>query len=171
MIVPSSIAPIIFSLNLISQSAGAIVLGILSDAYGRLKVFALSTALESGSIATLILIYRNPLALAALTSLITFSIGGEFGASYSIIAELSPAKHRGKAVLLATNLWNLGSAVIAILSILYREFAFTPSMQVRYLLLTGLGTAVVAGLARLILPESPRWLVLKDRVGKAERVC
>ncbi len=170
LVAPSRVVPAIFALNLISESLGAIILGKLSDLYGRLKIFALSMTLEAGSIIGLFLLYKSVLALAIFTSLITFSIGGEFGASYAMMAELTPAKHRGKALLLATNFWNLGSVMIATLTIFYVKAFSNPSIQVRYLLITALGIALGAGLARLTLPESPRWLVLNGRKEKAERL-
>ena len=170
LVAPSSVAPTIFALNLISESIGAVVLGKLSDLYGRMRIFAFSMALEAGSIIGLFLLYKNVPALATFTSLITFSIGGEFGASYAMMAELIPAKHRGKALLLATNFWNLGSVIIAALSLIYAKISTSPSLQARYLLITALGIALGAGLARLTLPESPRWLVLKGRKKEAERV-
>ena len=75
LVAPSRVVPAIFALNLISESLGAIILGKLSDLYGRLKIFALSMALEAGSIIGLFLLYKSVLALAIFTSLITFSIG------------------------------------------------------------------------------------------------
>ncbi len=170
LIAPQKVAPFIFALNLLTEAAGAIVFGKLADAYGRLKLFAISMGLEAGSLVLLFPFYRNVVALAVLTSAMTFGIGGEFGAAYAMIAELIPARHRGKALLLSTNFWNIGSAVIAALSIVYAKLSTSPEVQIRYLLLTALGTALGAGLARLTLPESPRWLVLKGRLDEAESV-
>ncbi len=170
LVTPSSIAPVVFALNLLSEAIGSIVLGKLADIYGRLKIFAFSMALEAGSLALLLFLYKSVIALAILTSLMTFGIGGEFGAAYALVAELSPARHRGKALLLITNFWNLGSAVIATLSIVYAKMTSNPNTQVEYLLLTALGTALGAGFARLTLPESPRWLVLKGKINDAKKI-
>ncbi len=162
--------PLIFALNLIAQSIGAVTVGYLADLYGRLKLFAISTALEASSIILIIPFYRNIIAVGILTSVITFIIGGELGVSSSLITELTPIKHRGKALLLITNFWNLGGATIAILSILYFNFPVLLETKILYLILTAIGAIAITGLARITLPESPRWLVIKNKTRKAENI-
>lgn len=168
LVKPPDVAAAIFAVNLLAEAAGAVLLGMLADRYGRRTLFALCLGLEVAGLAILVAAYKSTAALLVGTSLMTFGIGGEFGPAYSAIAELTPAKHRGKALMLATNFWNIGSAVIAALSIYYSKIASSPVEQARYLLLSALGTAVVAGFARLSMPESPRWLVARGRVREAE---
>jgi MFS family permease len=168
LVKPPSVAAAIFAANLVAEAVGAVSLGFLADKYGRRTLFATCLALEVAGLLILIAAYTNTIALLVGTSLMTFGIGGEFGAAYSAIAELTPARHRGKALMLATNFWNIGSAVIAALTLYYARIASSPVEQARYLLLSALGTAIVAGLARLSMPESPRWLVARGRVREAE---
>ncbi len=168
LVKPANIAAAIFAVNLIAEALGALFLGALADRYGRRSLFATCLALEVAGLLILVVDYKSTLALLAGTSLMTFGIGGEFGSAYAAIAELIPARHRGKALMLATNFWNIGSAIIAALSIWYSKITTSPVEQIRYLLLSALGTAIVAGIARLSLPESPRWLVARGRVAEAE---
>ena len=161
-------APLAFALNLISETVGAVILGRLADIHGRRVMFAFSLTLEVLALLLLVPLYNNFIAFTVLTSLMTFGIGGEFGAAYSAIAELVPAKHRGKVLMLSTNFWNIGAAMIAGLSLIYTAISEDITLQIQYLLLSALGTAVVAGLVRLAFPESPRWLVLRERVKEAE---
>jgi Sugar (and other) transporter. len=169
-IVAPGIAVYVLIANLLSEWFGAIVFGRLADLYGRRPVFTLVLAIEVLALVLLYFTYENPLAFLILTSAMTFGIGGEFGAAYSALAELTPRSHRGKALMMATNFWNVGAALIAGAALLFAFIYKDPLVQVRLLLLSALGTAVVVGLARLTFPESVRWLVVRGRVVEAESI-
>ncbi|MDJ0269253.1 MAG: MFS transporter [Aigarchaeota archaeon] len=162
--------PVIFAANLLAETLGAIVLGMLADRVGRRPMFTAALVIEVAALTLLFFLYTNTIALAVLTSLMTFGIGGEFGAAYSAIAEFSPKHHRGKALMLATNFWNVGAAMIAGLALVFAAIYEDAFIQVEYLLASALGTLVVVGLTRVGFPESPRWLLLKGRESEAVRI-
>lgn len=161
---------LIFAANLLSETVGAIVFGALADRVGRRRMFLTSLTIEGISLILLLFTYRNVLALAVLTSAMTFGIGGEFGSSYSAIAELMPKRHRGKAITLSTNFWNIGSAIIAGLALIFRSIYGDPETQLQYLLFSSISMLILAGLGRFSLPESPRWLASKNKLREAELV-
>ncbi|MEM0365725.1 MAG: MFS transporter [Acidilobaceae archaeon] len=169
-IIAPDIAIYVLMANLLFETLGALLLGRLADFYGRRFMFTLALLLEALALIILYFTYENPLAFLVLTSLMTFGIGGEFGAAYSMIAELTPKIHRGKALMLSTNFWNIGAALIAGLALIFAVIYEDPVVQVRLLLLSALGTALIAGLARIAIPESIRWLVLRGRVREAELI-
>mgnify|MGYP001770621769 CR=1 FL=1 len=167
-IVAPDIAIFILAANLLTEWLGALVFGRLADIYGRRIIFTTVLVIEVLALIALYFTYENPYALLLLTSAMTFGIGGEFGAAYATLAELSPRAHRGKALMLSTNFWNIGAALIAGAALAYAFIHEDPATQIRLLLLSALGTALVIGLVRLTFPESVRWLVVKGRVEEAK---
>jgi MFS family permease len=146
---------------------GSVFLGRLADLFGRrvllittLSIYLSGSILFLFSTGSLLLIYLS-------TSLINFGVGGEVGAAYSAIAEMIPARDRGKAIMLSANFWNIGAAIIAGLALIYAEIYTDLETQFRYLVLTAALLGLVVALVRIHIPESPRWLVEKNRVNEA----
>ncbi len=100
------VAGLVFASNLLAEAAGAIPLGLLADRLGRRVMFTVSLAIEVAGLLVLAVGYESLALLALGTSMVTFGISGKFEAAYAAIAELVPARVRGKALMLATNFWN-----------------------------------------------------------------
>ena len=167
-------ATYIFAANSLAYLAGALAFGKVSDSVGRRMGLVVSLALYTAAAAAFaVAFWLNALGLAAafvLTSVMNFGVGGEIGPAFSALAEFSPARHRGKALTLAANFWNVGAAVIAGLSLVYTALSNDPHTVVLSIFGTAVALALVVLLARLHLPESPRWLAARGRAAEARRV-
>lgn len=169
VLAPDAAVPILAT-TLLAETLGAIAFGVLADRLGRRGVFVLTLAMEGISMVILFFTYTNLMAFWLLVSIMSFGVGGEFGAAYATMAELMPARHRGKVVLLATNFWNVGAAVIAGTAIVIASIYEDPLTQVGYLLTSAIGMLIVAGASRIAFPESPRWLLSKMRAEEARAI-
>lgn len=167
LIVEPGLATTIFSINLLAFMLGAQVLGRLADIYGRRVMLIVAISIYTAATLLLVPLHGGFTELLILSSAINFGIGGEIGAAYSAMAELTPARHRGKAIMLSANMWNVGAAVIAWLALYYGGLYTDITSQISSVILTAAMLAIVIALARIHLPESPRWLIQRRRYDKA----
>ena len=148
--------------TLIGMILGGFSFGYLTDLKGRrylflwdMVLFIVFTALSAIATSFLeILIFRLLLGIA---------IGADYAISPTLIAEFSPAKHRGKLLTISGISWFFGAAgSYAIGAVL------TPlgAISWRYMFAIGIIPAVLVLILRFSIPESPRWLV---QHGKAEQ--
>ncbi|EFJ26652.1 hypothetical protein SELMODRAFT_148545 [Selaginella moellendorffii] len=153
-------------LNLVSL-VGGLMAGKLADAVGRRKTMATASV-----------IFFVGALLMALSPSYPVLMGGRvlsgIGVGFAMIiapvytAELSPPGSRGSLVSFAEVFINTGILVGYV-----ANFALSPLPQwLGWRLMLGLGAvpAVFLACAVLVMPESPRWLVMQGRVSQAKTV-
>ncbi|MBH1988656.1 MAG: sugar porter family MFS transporter [Myxococcaceae bacterium] len=94
-----------------------------------------------------------------------FAIGISSLTAPLYLAEIAPASKRGFLVSL-----NQLAVTLGILIAYGVNYLFAESGNWRWMFLIGALPGGVLGIALLFLPESPRWLILKNRKGVAQRI-
>jgi MFS family permease len=149
---------------------GALIFGHLTDRWGRKKLFMITLALYL--LATVATAFSfNAWSFFLFRFLAGAGIGGEYSAINSAIDELIPARVRGWVDLAINGSWWLGTAAGALLTIpLLNPKIF--SIDLGWRLAFGLGAVLGVGvlLTRRLLPESPRWLMIKGRIDEADEI-
>src|SRR4051794_24844952 len=149
---------------------GALFFGHLTDRWGRKKLFMVTLALYL--VATVATAFSwSAASFFVFRFLAGAGIGGEYSAINSAIDELIPARVRGWVDLAINGSWWLGTAAGAMLSIpLLNTKLF--SIDLGWRLAFGLGAILGIGVlvTRRMLPESPRWLMIKGRKEEAEKI-
>jgi MFS family permease len=149
---------------------GALVFGYLTDRWGRRRLFMITLALYiAATVATAF--SWSAASIFAFRFLAGMGIGGEYSAINSAIDELIPARVRGWVDLAINGSWWLGTAGGALLSLLFLDPSIFP-VDLGWRLTFGLGAVLGVGvlLTRRLVPESPRWLMIKGRKDEAEAI-
>jgi MFS family permease len=147
---------------------GASGFGILSDRYGRRRVFLASLVLYG--VATVATAFAPDLASLLILRLIAgIGVGAEYSAINAAIAELVPSRSRGRAAAIVLNFWPIGSFVAALLA--WLVLSALPA-DIGWRVVFGLGGAIALSATwfRRHLPESPRWLIAAGRRDDARAI-
>jgi len=147
---------------------GAAVGGMAADRIGRKRAFLADMAiLAAGS--ALCVIAQGPLLILAGQFVLGVGIGIDFPTSGSYVSEITPKAARSRMTVATIALQSVGMVAAALVGI--AVLRLHPAMtDWRILLAAGGILAVVYIVARLSLPESPRWLAEKGRLAEAAAV-
>ena len=152
------------SIGLVGMAIGAILSGTIADLFGRKKVFASTLVIYSFATGLCGLSW-NYESLLVFRFLVGFGLGGQLPVAVTLMSEFSPAKHRGKFLVLLESFWALGWLLAALISyIIIPRFGWQAAFYIG-----ALPALYVFYLWRSI-PESPRYLASKGEFAQAEAI-
>jgi MFS family permease len=145
---------------------GALLLGGLSDYFGRKRMFIAEMIIFCAFLALLILC-TNFLSLAICLFGLGLALGCDYPTAHMIISESIPSTARGKLVLGAFGFQALGAlagtGVGCLVLVLY------PNLDAwRWMYATALLPALAVTLGRFFIVESPNWLAVRGEHEAAE---
>lgn len=151
----------IVSAVILGALIGSLSSGKLADQFGSKKMLiAISITFIIG---TLLSAFANNVSILLLGRFIVgIAIGITSYISPLFIAEISPAKNRGAFVLLNGIMITGGQAVA-----FFVDYALIATHSWRLMFATGLIPAILLFVGMLMLPTSPRWLILKGKINEA----
>ncbi len=145
---------------------GASIAGVLSDKFGRKKtligagIFFVLTAILTAVPHTL-------LQFALARGLMGIAVGIDSLISPLYIAEIAPAKIRGRLVALNQVALMIGMVCAYIVGLVF-AMKLSPDVSWRWMFASGAVPAALFLFALIGVPESPRWLAKQDRFDEAQ---
>ncbi|WP_077488120.1 MFS transporter [Sinomonas mesophila] len=128
--------------------------GYLGDKFGRKPLFMADMALFVVASA-LQFVVDSPVQLILVRFLMGVAIGTEYSVGWPLMSEFAPAHLRGRLLGVTLIAWYTGFMAAFLVGYLLTEFT---GMDWRVILGTSTVIAVILLIARIGLPESPRWL-------------
>ncbi|CAK7271492.1 hypothetical protein SEPCBS119000_004635 [Sporothrix epigloea] len=141
---------------------------ILADARGRRRVilaadvlFVIGALIQAASSSVAVMVVGR--------SVVGAAVGAASFVVPMYIAEAAPAAHRGRLVTVNVLFITLGQVVAYVVGWLLAAYA---DKQTAWRWMVGLGAvpAVLQAVLVLLMPESPRWLVMAGRIAEARTV-
>lgn len=149
---------------------GALAGGRLADRFGRRRLF-LATLFWYAGFTVATGLAPSLSAVYVLRFLAALGVGAEYAIVNAAIAELMPARVRGRANALVMNFWPAGAVLAALLAYLLLDTAaLGAATSWRYMFVLGGLLAFVVVFFRRRIPESPRWLLTQGRVAEADAI-
>lgn len=141
--------------------------GWLADKLGRKPLFTIDLAIFIlGSALQFFVDSAWQLFLVRL--LMGVAIGADYSVGWPLLAEFAPKRIRGKLMSVTEVAWYVGFVTAFIVG-----YVMSTSFDADWRIILGTSTipAVILFLARLGLPESPRWLMNQGRADEARRIA
>ncbi|EHP71300.1 sugar phosphate permease [Metallosphaera yellowstonensis MK1] len=148
----------------IGTGIGALISGYLVDKIGRKTMFVIDLVFFV-IIAGLSAISINGYMLFLLRLLVGIGVGLDYPIASSYLAEFVPVKSRGKFMAYDILFYPLGA--LAAILIGYWLLGVGGLNAWRYMVASAIIPAVIIAVARLGSPESPRWLLERNRTDEA----
>jgi Arabinose efflux permease len=137
--------------------AGSYVFGFMADAYGRIKILAMTIFIYSFATGAIYFINDYD-SLLILRFIIGLGIGGEFGIGMALVTETWAPAMRARATSWVSLGWQIGVLLASVLAAI-----FVPTFGWRSVFLLGLVPALIAIYVRLTLKEPKMWEARKNR--------
>ena len=155
---------VVSAVGLSGYLVGSAICGFVADHIGRKKTILFTLILYSIFSAWRGL--SNTIGVFAFLNFFTwFFVGAESSTVPSYLAELWPARTRGKLAGWMMAFFGAGIALSPVWALL-----IIPTLGWRWTLFLTAPFALIGGVMRWVLPESPRWLIRAGRSSDAETV-
>ena len=154
----------IISIGYLGQLVGALFFGWLAERVGRLR--ALSFCVAIYAIMNIACIFAADYQMLLVFRFIQgIGVGGEVPVAGTYISEFASAKRRGRFFLLYEMLFQIGLLFCG-----FCGYLLVPVYGWRAMFIVGAIPVLLIAPLRLLLPESPRWLISKGRLAQADQV-
>lgn len=152
------------SAGAVGMALGAAVAGMASDKWGRRAVILFTLVLYgiASGLSGLAQGFGMLLVFRFFTGL---GLGGELPAASTLVSEFSPAKARGRMVVLLESFWAWGWILAALIA-----YLVIPVYGWRVAFFLGAVPALYAAYLRRGVPESPRYLEQSGNSGAADKI-
>jgi MFS transporter, putative metabolite transport protein len=141
--------------------------GWLGDKFGRKPLFMADIALFCIASALQFFV-DSPWQLFVVRLLMGVAIGAEYSVGWPLMAEFAPARLRGRLMGMTLIAWSVGFMVAFLVGYVLDT---TTDLGWRVILGSSTILAVILLVARLGLPESPRWLWNQGRKDEAHAIA